>query len=284
MVSDGQKIKAVWDENKGVLMGMVLGSLANMTVNIHWNHRPEVTQGLIVESSFTLPSIVANGVLKSGKCHITLKAANSESGSVLASQVAGWQASGTTFPSKPFSAFPRSRTPRLRGRAAHVAPAARRVVRAASGPRILLQDIYAMDIDQSAKGQPFGEDVKERIRRTTRVPSCAKGLKESSSASGSAGASQPDDGDDEEDDVDDGDEEQSLATRTTREKKAAYQVAAEAREARLLKFAMDEARKAEVASRAAEAKRRKHEHSLGRFTRCSSGHGPGVRIFAANPE
>ena len=142
----------------------------------------------------------------------------------------------------------------------------------------------AMDIDQSAKGQPFGEDVKERIRRTTRVPSCAKGLKESSSASGSAGASQPDDGDDEEDDVDDGDEEQSLATRTTREKKAAYQVAAEAREARLLKFAMDEARKAEVASRAAEAKRRKHEHSLGRFTRCSSGHGPGVRIFAANPE
>ena len=114
----------------------------------------------------------------------------------------------------------------------------------------------AMDIDQSAKGQPFGEDVKERIRRTTRVPSCAKGLKESSSASGSAGASQPDDGDDEEDDVDDGDEEQSLATRTTREKKAAYQVAAEAREARFLKFAMDEARKAEVASRAAEAKRR----------------------------
>ena len=35
MVSDGQKIKAVWDDNKDVLMGMVLGSLANMTVNIH---------------------------------------------------------------------------------------------------------------------------------------------------------------------------------------------------------------------------------------------------------
>ena len=200
-------------------MGMVLGSLANMRVTIHWNHRPEVTQGLIVESSFTLPSIVANGVLKNGKCHIILKAANSESGSVLASQVAGWQASGTTFPSKPFSAFPRSRTPWFRGRAAQV-----------------------------------------------------------------GGASQPDDGDDEEADVDDGDEEQAFATRTTREKKAAHQVAAlkareEAREARLLKFEMDEARKAEVASRAAEAKRRKHEHSLGRFTRCSRG----VRIFGANP-
>ena len=218
MVSEGRKIKALWDANKDVLMGMVLGSLANMRVTIHWNHRPEVTQGLIVESSFTLPSIVANCVLKNGKCHITLKAANSESGSVLASQVAGYQESRTTFPSKPFSAFPRSRTPWFRGRAAQV-----------------------------------------------------------------GGASQPDDGDDEEADVDDGDEEQAFATRTTREKKAAYQVAAEAREARFLKFAMDEARKAEVASRAAEAKRRKHEHSLGRFTRCSSGHGPGVRIFAANP-
>ena len=120
MVSDGQKIKALWDDNKDVLMGMVLGSLASMPVNIYWKRRPDVTQGLIVESSFTLPSIVANGVLKNGKCHITLKAANSESGSVLASQVAGWQASATTFPSKPFSAFPRSRTPRLGGRAAHV--------------------------------------------------------------------------------------------------------------------------------------------------------------------
>ena len=236
-------------------MGMVLGSLASMPVNIYWKRRPDVTQGLIVESSFTLPSIVANGVLKNGKCHITLKAANSESGSVLASQVAGWQASATTFPGKPFSAFPRSRTPRLGGRAAHVAPAARRVVRAASGPRVLLQDLYAMD--KSAKGQPFGEDVKERIRRTTGVPSCANGLQESSSASSSGGASQPDDGDDEEDDVDDGDEEQSLATRTTREKKAAHQVAAlkareEAREARHL----PEASKVEVASRAAVAKRR----------------------------
>ena len=186
-------------------MGMVLGSLANMRVTIHWNHRPEVTQGLIVESSFTLPAIVANGVLKKGKCHITLKAANSKSGSVLASQVAGYQESRTTFPSKPFSAFPRSRTPGFRGRAAQV-----------------------------------------------------------------GGASQPDDGDDEEADVDDGDEEQAFATRTTREKKAAHQVAAlkareEAREARLLKFAMDEEAKrearllheastVEVASRAAAAK------------------------------
>ena len=255
MVSDGQKIKALWNDNKDVLMGMVLGSLASMPVNIYWKRRPDVTQGLIVESSFTLPSIVANGVLKNGKCHITLKAANSESGSVLASQVAGWQASATTFPSKPFSVFPRSRTPRLGGRAAHVASAARRVVRAASGPRVLLQDLYAMD--ESAKGQPFGEDVKERIRRTTGVPSCANGLKESSSASGSGGASQPDDGDDEEDDVDDGDGEQSLATRTTREKKAAHQVVAlkareEAREARHL----PEASKVELASRAAVVKRR----------------------------
>ena len=157
MVSDGQKIKALWNDNKDVLMGMVLGSLASMPVNIYWKRRPDVTQGLIVESSFTLPSIVANGVLKNGKCHITLKAANSESGSVLASQVAGWQASATTFPSKPFSVFPRSRTPRLGGRAAHVASAARRDVRAASGPRVLLQDLYAMD--KSAKGQPFGEDA-----------------------------------------------------------------------------------------------------------------------------
>ena len=57
MVSRGQQLKAAWDQNKDVLMGMVLGSLANMTVYIHWNHRPEVTQALIVESSFTLPSI-----------------------------------------------------------------------------------------------------------------------------------------------------------------------------------------------------------------------------------
>ena len=30
MVSEGRKIKALWDANKDVLMGMVLGSLANI--------------------------------------------------------------------------------------------------------------------------------------------------------------------------------------------------------------------------------------------------------------
>ena len=64
MVSDGQKLTAVWAEHNDALMVMVLGSLADMSVNIHWNHRPEVTQGLIVESSFALPPIAANVSLR----------------------------------------------------------------------------------------------------------------------------------------------------------------------------------------------------------------------------
>ena len=188
MVSRGQLLAEAWAEHKDALTIMVLKELANVSVHIHWNDRPDVTEGLIVESNFALPSLGANPVVKHGKWHIVLKEASSASGSAGASQPAGLQSSATRSRRKPASA--RSRSPRIHDRDAHEAPAARRSRRKPAlsrsrSPRIhdrdahdapaarrdvrdrLSWDIHAKNIGQSQKCKLSWEDVKEGIRRTT---------------------------------------------------------------------------------------------------------------------
>ena len=162
MVTRGQLLSEVWEAHKDALTVMALKELANVSVNIHWNDRPDVAEGLVVESNFTLPPLSAmtdkrvrsapkgeaNPVLKNGSWHIILKKPSSASGSACASQP-GLQSLATrsrrnpALPAPPPRYVPhrdapsRSRSPRIYVRDAHDAPAARRDVRDAPAPRIM---------------------------------------------------------------------------------------------------------------------------------------------------
>ena len=162
MVTRGHLLSEVWASHKDALTVMVLSSLADINVNIHWNDRqtPYVAEGLVVESNFTLPDNgvlsspkrEASPVLKNGSWHIRLKEASSASGSASASQPAGLQSLATRSRRNPAlpalrprfiphqDAPSRSRSPRIYVHDAHDAPAARRDVRDAPAPRILRKD------------------------------------------------------------------------------------------------------------------------------------------------
>ena len=145
---------------------MVLSSLANVKVNIHWNDRPEVSEGRVLQSNFTLPRLgdmtdsgvlcthskrgppkrEANPVLENGAWHIILKDTSSASGSASTAQVARLATRSRGNPALPASpprfvphrdARSRSRSPRTHVHDAHDAPAARRDVRDAPARRIL---------------------------------------------------------------------------------------------------------------------------------------------------
>ena len=166
MVTRGQLLSEVWEEHKDALTIMALKELANVSVNIHWNDRPDVSEHLVVESNFTLAPLsamtdkrvrsalkgAANPVLQNGSWHIILKKPSSASGSAGAPQP-GLQSLATrsrrnpALPAPPPRYIPhrdapsRSRSPR-RGpwmyvRDAHDAPAARRDVCDAPAPRIM---------------------------------------------------------------------------------------------------------------------------------------------------
>ena len=162
MVTRGQLLSEVWEEHKDALTIMALKELANVSVNIHWNDRPDVSEGLVVESNFTLPPLSAmtdkrvrsalkgeaNPVLKNGSWHIILKKPSSASGSAGASQP-GLQSLATrsrrnpALPASPPRFIPhrdvpsRSRSLRIYVHDAHDAPAARRDVCDAPAPRIM---------------------------------------------------------------------------------------------------------------------------------------------------
>ena len=100
MVTCGQLLSEVWEEHKDALTIMALKELANVSVNIHWNDRPDVSEHLVVESNFTLAPLsamtdkrvrsalkgAANPVLQNGSWHIILKKPSSASGSAGAPQ------------------------------------------------------------------------------------------------------------------------------------------------------------------------------------------------------
>ena len=108
MVSRGQMLSEVWASHREALTVMVLSSLADVNVNIHWNDRPDVAEGRVVQSNFTLPLLgaltdsgvlcthskrgppkrEANPVLENGAWHIILKDTSSASGSASTAQPA----------------------------------------------------------------------------------------------------------------------------------------------------------------------------------------------------
>ena len=166
MVTRGQLLSEVWEEHKDALTIMALKELANVSVNIHWNDRPDVAEGLVVESNFTLAPLSAmtdkrvrsalkgeaNPVLKNGSWHIILKKPSSASGSAGASQP-GLQSLATrsrrnpALPAPPPRYVPRRdapsrsrsphRSPWMSDGDAHDAPVARRDVCDAPAPRVM---------------------------------------------------------------------------------------------------------------------------------------------------
>ena len=169
MVTRGQLLSEVWEEHKDALTIMALKELANVSVNIHWNDRPDVSEGLVVESNFTLAPLsamtdkrvrsalkgAANPVLQNGSWHIILKKPSSASGSAGAPQprlrsLPRRSQRDPALPAPPPRYVPRRDAP-SRSRSphrgpwmsdgdapdAHDAPVARRDVRDAPAPRVM---------------------------------------------------------------------------------------------------------------------------------------------------
>ena len=166
MVSRGRQLTEIWDAHKEELTVMALQTLTNIKVNIHWNDRPEVSEGRVLTSNFTMPRLSAmtdggklcthskrappkreaNPVLENGAWHIVLKDISFPPGSTSTAQVARLATRSRANPALPASpprfvphrdAPSRSRSLRIYGDNAHRAPAARRDVRNAPAPQIL---------------------------------------------------------------------------------------------------------------------------------------------------
>ena len=158
MVSRGRDLTEIWDAHKEELTVMALQTLTNIKVNIHWNDRPEVSEGRVLQSNFTLPRLgdmtdsgvlcthskrappkrEANPVLENGAWHIVLKDISSPPGSTSTAQVARLATRSRANPALPHrDARSRSRSARTRVHDAHDAPAGRRDVRDAPTLRIM---------------------------------------------------------------------------------------------------------------------------------------------------
>ena len=158
MVSRGRELTEFWERHKTELTVMALQTLANIKVNIHWNDRPEVSEGQVLTSNFTLPRLSAmtdggklcthskrappkreaNPVLENGAWHIVLKDISSPPGSTSTAQVARLATRSRPNPALPHrDARSRSRSLRTRVHDAHDAPAGRRDVRDAPTLRIM---------------------------------------------------------------------------------------------------------------------------------------------------
>ena len=158
MVSRGRELIEFWRLHKTELTVMALTSLTNVKVNIHWNDRPEVSEGRVLTSNFTMPRLSAmtdggklcthskrappkreaNPVLENGAWHIVLKDISSPPGSTSTAQVARLATRSRPNPALPHrDARSRSRSLRTRVHDAHDAPAARRDVCDAPALRII---------------------------------------------------------------------------------------------------------------------------------------------------
>ena len=158
MVSRGRELIEFWRLHKTELTVMALQTLANIKVNIHWNDRPEVSEGRVVKSNFAMPRLramtdggkhcthskrapskrEAHLVLENGAWHIVLKDISFPPGSTSTAQVARLATRSRANPALPHrDARSRSRSHRTRVHDAHDAPAGRRDVRDAPTLRIM---------------------------------------------------------------------------------------------------------------------------------------------------
>ena len=158
MVSRGRQLTEIWDAHKEELTVMALQTLTNIKMNIPWNDRPEVSEGRVLTSNFTMPRLSAmtdggklctrskrappkreaNPVLENGAWHIVLKDVSSPPGSTSTAEVARLATRSRPNPALPHrDARSRSRSLRTRVHDAHDAPAGRRDVRDAPTLRIM---------------------------------------------------------------------------------------------------------------------------------------------------